>query len=93
MAGVEYMKPEWILSQDELRVSANCHLAEIHPKLDCEHCPSGHYCQDIGYAYQKKLLKHLTQQAQVNDICDGFMITSLFIKELQEMQKQLESEQ
>lgn len=50
------MKPEWDFTQDELMVVANCHLKEIHKNVDCEHCPSGFYCQDIGHAYQKKLL-------------------------------------
>jgi hypothetical protein len=40
---------------------------------------------------QHKLLQHLMKQAQVNEITEGFMVTSLYIKELKDMLSQLEA--
>jgi hypothetical protein len=59
------MKPKlkWLLTQDELRQAANCYLSDEYLKLDCDHCPTGHYCQDIGYEYIKKLLEYLRDVA------------------------------
>ena len=53
---------EWDLNQGELMVAANCHLKDFYPNIDCDHCIPGHYCQDIGKAYQKKLLECLKTQ-------------------------------
>jgi hypothetical protein len=57
--------------------------------IDCLKCEVR--CTEIIKAAQHKLLQHLMKQAQVNEITEGFMVTSLYIKELKDMLSQLEA--
>jgi hypothetical protein len=78
---------EWDLSQEELTMAALCTLYEDVRDLDCDHCPVGHYCQDIGKAYQRKILEYLIKY----DHHAKLMTVEVIMKtKLEEMLKKVE---
>jgi hypothetical protein len=84
-------KLKWLLTQGELRKAANCHLyGELNSKgtyrgIDCDRCPAGNYCQDIGYEYVRKLLEHLITLTEYRTEC-------VFREQYKFMLKQLNKE-
>jgi len=77
------MKPKlkWLLTQKELREAANCYLLRRVENLDCNHCPVGNYCQDIGYKYLKKLMEYLITHPETM-LCGGEGVHTLTLKNM-----------